>query len=108
MDPTLRTGRIPSLLPLNGSSKEVAMTTYLLLLNWTDQGIRNIKESLKRLDAAKKLAKGEQDGVRNHFAARGGPTCCSPPSLTEMIQMKMPLSISAKPEIFKTAVDRTQ
>jgi uncharacterized protein with GYD domain len=33
------------------------MATYLMLLNWTDQGIRNIKESPKRLDAAKKLAK---------------------------------------------------
>jgi len=108
MDPTLRTGRIPSLLPLNGSSKEFAMTTYLLLLNWTDQGIRNIKESPKRLDAAKKLAKGEQDGVRNHFATCWLPFFFKDPATTEMIQMKMPLSISAKPEIFKTAVDRTQ
>jgi len=33
------------------------MATYLMLLNWTDQGIRNVKESPKRLDAAKKLAK---------------------------------------------------
>jgi len=33
------------------------MATYLMLLNWTDQGIRNIKESPKRLDAAKQLAK---------------------------------------------------
>ena len=32
------------------------MATYLMLLNWTDQGIRNVKESPKRLDAAKKLA----------------------------------------------------
>ena len=33
------------------------MATYLMLLNWTDQGIRNVKESPKRSDAAKKLAK---------------------------------------------------
>ncbi len=33
------------------------MATYLMLLNWTDQGIRNVKESLRRLDAKKKLAK---------------------------------------------------
>ena len=33
------------------------MTTYLLLLNWTDQGIRNIKESPKRLGAAKNWPK---------------------------------------------------
>ena len=30
------------------------MPTYVVLANWTDQGIRNIKESPRRLDAAKK------------------------------------------------------
>jgi uncharacterized protein with GYD domain len=30
------------------------MPTYLSLLNWTDQGIRNIKDSPKRLEAVKK------------------------------------------------------
>ncbi|ESX09895.1 GYD family protein [Mesorhizobium sp. LSJC265A00] len=30
------------------------MTTYILLMNWTEQGARNIRESPKRLDAAKK------------------------------------------------------
>lgn len=30
------------------------MTTYILLANWTEQGIRNVKDSPKRLDAAKK------------------------------------------------------
>ena len=33
------------------------MAIYLMPLNWTDQGIKNVKESPKRLDAAKKLAK---------------------------------------------------
>lgn len=31
------------------------MTTYIMLLNWTDQGIKNVRESPKRLDIAKKL-----------------------------------------------------
>lgn len=31
------------------------MTTYILLINWTDQGIRNVKDSAKRLDAARNL-----------------------------------------------------
>ena len=31
------------------------MTTYIMLGNWTDQGIRNVKDSPRRLDAAKKL-----------------------------------------------------
>ncbi len=30
------------------------MTTYIMLLNWTDQGVRNVRESPRRLDAAKK------------------------------------------------------
>ncbi len=30
------------------------MTTYIVLANWTEQGIRNVKDSPKRLDAAKK------------------------------------------------------
>ena len=33
------------------------MPTYVSLINYTDQGIRNIKDSPKRLDAAKKLIK---------------------------------------------------
>lgn len=33
------------------------MPTYISLVNYTDQGIRNIKDSPKRLDAAKKLLK---------------------------------------------------
>jgi uncharacterized protein with GYD domain len=31
-----------------------AMPAYVLLANWTDQGARQVKESPKRLDAAKK------------------------------------------------------
>ncbi|MEP6565874.1 MAG: GYD domain-containing protein [Mesorhizobium sp.] len=30
------------------------MTTYILLMNWTEQGARNVRDSPKRLDAAKK------------------------------------------------------
>ena len=33
------------------------MPTYVSLINYTDQGIRSIKDSPKRLDAAKKLIK---------------------------------------------------
>jgi uncharacterized protein with GYD domain len=34
--------------------EEKIMPTYILLTNWTDQGIRNVKDSPKRLDTAKK------------------------------------------------------
>ena len=33
------------------------MAKYVMLLNWTEQGVKNIKDSPKRLDAAKALAK---------------------------------------------------
>jgi uncharacterized protein with GYD domain len=31
------------------------MTTYVVLIDWSDQGVKNIRESPKRLDNAKKL-----------------------------------------------------
>ena len=37
------------------------MTTYVLLINWTDQGIRSVKDSPKRFDQAKKML-GEMGG----------------------------------------------
>jgi len=33
------------------------MSKYILLLNWTEQGIKSIKESAHRYDAAKELAR---------------------------------------------------
>jgi uncharacterized protein with GYD domain len=33
------------------------MSKYILLLNWTDQGIKAIKDSGKRFDAARELAR---------------------------------------------------
>jgi uncharacterized protein with GYD domain len=33
------------------------MGTYISLVNWTDQGIRNVKDSPGRLDGARQLAK---------------------------------------------------
>ena len=42
------------------------MATYISLLNYTDQGIRNVKDSPKRLDGAKKLLK-EMGGELKEF-----------------------------------------
>lgn len=42
------------------------MTTYIMLINWTDQGIRDVKSSPKRLDAARKLL-GEMGGTLKSF-----------------------------------------
>ena len=47
------------------------MATYLMLLNWTDQGIKNIKESPKRMDAAKKLAKDIGGEIKSVYMTQG-------------------------------------
>ncbi|MDQ3832262.1 MAG: GYD domain-containing protein [Actinomycetota bacterium] len=38
------------------------MATYLVLFNWTDQGIRNVRDTVDRYDRATEL--GEKHGVR--------------------------------------------
>lgn len=42
------------------------MTTYIMLINWTDQGIRDVRSSPKRLDAAKRLL-GDMGGSFKQF-----------------------------------------
>ncbi|BAB49590.1 mll2465 [Mesorhizobium japonicum MAFF 303099] len=34
--------------------REVCMTTYIVLMNWTEQGAKSVRDSPKRLDAARK------------------------------------------------------
>lgn len=47
------------------------MVTYVMLLNWTDQGIKNVKDSPKRLDAVKKLAKDLGGEVKSFYMTLG-------------------------------------
>jgi uncharacterized protein with GYD domain len=47
------------------------MATYVILINYTDQGIRNVKESPKRLDAAKKLLKGLGGEFKQFYLTMG-------------------------------------
>ena len=47
------------------------MPTYVSLINYTDQGIRNIKDSPKRLDAAKKLLKDIGGELRAVYLTMG-------------------------------------
>ena len=42
------------------------MTTYIMLANWTEKGMQGVKESPRRLDAAKKALK-EMDGEFKAF-----------------------------------------
>jgi uncharacterized protein with GYD domain len=47
------------------------MTTYVLLANWTEQGIRDIKDSPQRLDTAKKMLQDMGGSIRSFFLTMG-------------------------------------
>ena len=47
------------------------MPTYISLVRYTDQGMRNIKESPKRLDAAKKTFKAMGGELKQWYLALG-------------------------------------
>ncbi len=47
------------------------MTTYVMLMNWTDQGARNVKESPRRLDAAKKALNEVGGEFKSFFMTMG-------------------------------------
>jgi uncharacterized protein with GYD domain len=47
------------------------MPTYFMLINWTDQGIKNIKDSPARVDAAKKAVKDMGGEVKAFYMLQG-------------------------------------
>lgn len=47
------------------------MPTYVTLVKYTDQGVRNIKESPARLEAAKKVAKSAGAEIKSFYLALG-------------------------------------
>ena len=47
------------------------MTTYVALINWTDQGVRSIKDSPKRLDAARKSLADMGGSFKSIFMTMG-------------------------------------
>lgn len=47
------------------------MPTYVTLMRYTDQGIRNIKESPARLEAAKKMAQAAGAEIKSFYLALG-------------------------------------
>ena len=47
------------------------MSTYILLAHWTDQGIRTVKDSPKRLDAAKAAVKALGGEIKSFFMTMG-------------------------------------
>ena len=47
------------------------MTTYVMLANWTDQGMRQVKDSTKRLDSAKKALREMGGEFKSFFMTMG-------------------------------------
>jgi len=47
------------------------MPTYVMLANWTDQGVRSIDESPKRVDAARRSLEEMGGGFRSLFMTMG-------------------------------------
>jgi uncharacterized protein with GYD domain len=47
------------------------MARYILLVNWTDQGVKNVRESPARLDGAKTLAKKIGCEIREFYMTIG-------------------------------------
>jgi uncharacterized protein with GYD domain len=47
------------------------MTTYIMLANWTDQGVQNVKDSPRRLDLAKKALKDMDGEFKSFFLTMG-------------------------------------
>ena len=51
------------------------MPTYISLINYTDQGIRNIKDSPKRVDASKKALKKLGGEMKAFYLTQGNFDC---------------------------------
>lgn len=47
------------------------MTTYVLLMNWTEQGVKAVRESPKRLDAARKELSAMGGSFKEFFLTMG-------------------------------------
>ncbi|QDW38714.1 GYD domain-containing protein [Bradyrhizobium sp. KBS0727] len=47
------------------------MTTYVMLANWTEQGILNAKDSPRRLDVAKKALKDMSGEIKSFYLTMG-------------------------------------
>jgi uncharacterized protein with GYD domain len=48
-----------------------AMATYVMLARWTDQGMRQVKESPKRVDAAKRVLKERGGDFKAFYMTMG-------------------------------------
>ena len=47
------------------------MATYIILINWTEEGIKNVKESPNRLDMAKKVFQAAGAEIKEFYLVMG-------------------------------------
>ncbi len=47
------------------------MRSYVILLNWTDQGVRNIRDTIKRAKAFRAVIESRDGKVREHLYTLG-------------------------------------
>jgi uncharacterized protein with GYD domain len=47
------------------------MTTYVMLINWTEQGVKSVRESPTRLDAARKLLADMGGSFKDFYLTMG-------------------------------------
>jgi uncharacterized protein with GYD domain len=45
----------------------MGMPTYISLINWTDQGLRNFKETVNRTDSARQMAEGMGGTIKEFY-----------------------------------------
>ena len=73
------------------------MTTYIMLLNWTEQGAKNLRESPRRLDAARRSLE-EMGGSIKEFYLTMGETdlvaVCEAPDDAVMARFTLALDMS--------------
>ena len=59
-----------SILYLSGTVSREVVAQYILLLNWTDQGVRNVKDSPKRAENFEKMVR-DLGGEASYFYTLG-------------------------------------
>jgi uncharacterized protein with GYD domain len=47
------------------------MTTYVMLINWTEQGVKSVRESPARLDAARKVLADMGGSLKEFYLTMG-------------------------------------
>jgi uncharacterized protein with GYD domain len=63
--------RAPHQPALRDAGGRCLVTTYIMLVNWTEQGVRNVRDSPKRLDAARKSLADMGGSFREFYLTMG-------------------------------------